>query len=1609
MTSKRFQLNRLISNCLFYSNIIIVSFAALLVLANAILFNQAATYRFVMLPDSALGLLAAILILIGAVANKRYLVFSGMLAVAMLIGAGLFWHLPDAFIDNIGWLSGQNRLPLWQCLGLLLLCAPWLGWSNRPMVSGISLALLVRLVANVGLLGLSLTVLISQTLLITDLFYSPSLSASTYTALYLMLLAVGSICLPYVKWPGVNPFLPRNGWLLVGFIALSSTLLWFNYAHQLQSRISQSATELADRLQHSLDQIVAEQRALMYRQAERIAVADSTLAKTYLNVEFQSYLRDYPYIDYLAVAGDDGLIQYAKAQRQDELPWFNQYLVRQNIGRIAPQTDDFSEPELTLHYDGFVDHVFICIRFPTGNDAGVKQLVASVDTASTLKKILADIVPQGYFVRLVQPEQQITIYDSATSVADITAIGFFDINFMTELNWELRVFTNLKTGLTSSLVTAEVILIAGWFTTLLVMLSQKLYQQSQRHRIRLLATNDKLRHNITELKRLQLQQQQIMSNSADMICVIDAKGHFVKVSASCQQILGYLPDELVGEPFIDFVHPDDKVMTEDEAAQIIVSGKLTDNFRNRYVCKDGGVVHIMWVANYVPSQGLLYAIGRNFNDIVKAEQYEADQQSILSMISTEQPLPGILNQICLMAEQQSSAVRASIMLKQGDYLNLAAAPSLSDTYKSTAKNVPVTDNVGPCGAAAYHKKLVVAQSLETDIRWHDYAPAALAEGILACWSIPMLSLQQEVLGTIALCCSEVRAATKDELELMTTCSRFAALAIERATQKRKLQQSEQRYRSLFHHNPEPVYVIKPDGCFADMNEAGCHLLQHSLVTLTGMHYSQIILPADLLRVQQHFANVLGGNPQRFEACIVTRQGQQLELYISIVPTWEDGKVTGVIGISKDITQQLKAEQQLRLFKRAVDATSNGIVIADLHQDDQPVVYVNPAFEKLTGYNFDEIIGQNCRMLQGAEPDNTVNTLIRRAIAGQQECSVVMKNYRKDNSLFWNKLFLAPVPDESGEISHYVGVQTDITAHKRFEQELAYNASHDLLTGLPNRALLKDRLYQSCQQVLRRQQKIAILFIDLDGFKLINDSLGHLAGDEVLNQMALRIKSCIRPGDTLARIGGDEFVLLLTELEDVPEIESVAERILEIVATPLELGNQELHMSASIGISIPDDNLVEPMHLVQQADLAMYRAKQQGRNNYQWYNSELENASGKQLNLRAQLRKAIANNEFELYYQPQIDAISGDVVGLEALLRWPHPELGFISPDEFIPLAENIGEIVPLSNWVMQQASQYNQSLIDRGIACVVMAVNVSSIQFARVNFVEHLKETIQQSGLDSRWFEIELTESVLLENTEQVITKLQQLRELGVKISIDDFGTGYSSLSYLKRLPIDKLKIDRSFIQDIVSDKRDAAISKAIISLAHHLNIKVIAEGVENEAQAALLRKNLCDEYQGYYFGRPMPADKLEHYLQNYQQNRIIRPAIIDDARTILLVDDEENILSALTRSLRREGYHILSCTSAMQAFEVLALNQVQVIVSDQRMPGMSGTEFLSQVKDMYPDTIRIVLSGYTDLKSVTEAINKGAIYKFMTKPWQEDELRQEIKKAFVQYQQQQTAKTGEL
>jgi diguanylate cyclase (GGDEF)-like protein/PAS domain S-box-containing protein len=704
----------------------------------------------------------------------------------------------------------------------------------------------------------------------------------------------------------------------------------------------------------------------------------------------------------------------------------------------------------------------------------------------------------------------------------------------------------------------------------------------------------------------------------------------------------------------------------------------------------------------------------------------------------------------------------------------------------------------------------------------------------------------------------------------------------------------------------------------------------------------------------------------------------------------------------------KANQYLYLFKRALDTSYNGVLIADANAEDMPIVYVNKSFERITGYTSAEVLGKNCRFLQGSVANDNARQTIRNALATESECHLVIQNFRKDGSMFWNNLFLSPVPDDSGCLNYYIGIQNDITEQKRYEAELEFNASHDLLTGLPNRALLQDRLLQSCQTTRRHSRTVAVLYIDLDGFKLVNDSLGHSTGDVLLIEVAARINRQIRTGDTLARLGSDEFVAVLTDLIHEDDVVLVAERILEEITKNFVINTHEIHLTTSIGISFSDGSLQDPVQLIQQADLAMQRAKALGHNNYQWFSDKLNKAAGKQLSLRNRLQKALTNKDFKLFYQPQIDAQSGKVVALEALLRWPQPAGNdAICPAEFIPVAEESGQIVPLSVWLFEEACIFNKSLQENGIATLVMAVNVSSIHFQRPDFVPTVEHVLAVTGMKAEYLELEITENVLFDNSELAIYKLRQLKDLGVKISIDDFGTGFSSLNYLKRLPIDKIKIDRSFINEIISNNHDAAITKSIIAMAHLLDLKVIAEGVETEAQVGFLNKTLCDEYQGFFFAKPMPANDAEEFLKHFDKFQTVQKKARE--QTILLLDDEQNILHALVRLLRKDEYKILCAINAEQAFELLALNDIQVILSDQRMPNISGTEVLKVVKELYPDTIRIVLSGFTDLKSVTEAINTGAIYKFLTKPWNEVELRSEVRQAFMQYDKNMHSIRGEV
>ncbi|PWF42080.1 EAL domain-containing protein [Massilia glaciei] len=524
----------------------------------------------------------------------------------------------------------------------------------------------------------------------------------------------------------------------------------------------------------------------------------------------------------------------------------------------------------------------------------------------------------------------------------------------------------------------------------------------------------------------------------------------------------------------------------------------------------------------------------------------------------------------------------------------------------------------------------------------------------------------------------------------------------------------------------------------------------------------------------------------------------------------------------------------------------------------------------------------------------------------------------------------------------------------------------------------------------------VVFIDLDRFKLVNDTLGHRAGDGLLNTIAARLGPIMRESDTVARFGGDEFVMILSGDADEGLNAGILERVMASVAEPVVIEAQKFHLSCSMGIAVYPDDGREPETLIDHADLARYRAKETGRNTFQFYAAAMNEAALQRVRLEKHLRNALERGEFTLQYQPQVDLHSGRIVGVEALLRWQHPELGAVAPDKFIGLAEETGLIVPIGAWIIRTACAQNKAWQRAGLAPIRMAVNLSARQFAQRDLVKSVARVLEETGLAPEYLDIELTETIIMSAVEDTIAVLNDFKALGVQLSIDDFGTGYSSLAYLQRFPIDVLKIDRAFVHDITHAIDNGAIANAIIAMAHSLGIEVIAEGVETEAQCEILSRNMCDEIQGYWFSRPTSHEAIGRMLE---EGKCIPAHLLRSQgrqRTLLSVDDEAHVTSALQRALRSEGYRILTAASGAEGLAVLAENHADVILSDQRMPGMSGVDFLRNAKRRHPNTVRLVLSGHTELRSITDAINEGAAYRFLTKPWDDDHLREHLAEAFA-------------
>ena len=583
---------------------------------------------------------------------------------------------------------------------------------------------------------------------------------------------------------------------------------------------------------------------------------------------------------------------------------------------------------------------------------------------------------------------------------------------------------------------------------------------------------------------------------------------------------------------------------------------------------------------------------------------------------------------------------------------------------------------------------------------------------------------------------------------------------------------------------------------------------------------------------------------------------------------ELGRVTDAINqmrerLNADLARQERDAAEIRKFSKAIEQSPSSVLICDRQWR---IEYANQKFNQLTGFDLKSIQGKHPATLIESSAESrdsrnfwqSIRLQVQRVGVWQGEVNSIRKNGER----FWEQLIVTPIKDNAGEATGYLILSEDISIRKRYEQQLLRQANYDILTGLPNRMLALDRLKLALAQARREGTLVGVMFLDLDNFKHINDTLGHDAGDNLLVEAARRISSCLRGTSTVARLGGDEFLVILPGLTGADASSQVAERILKTFSTPFLLNGQEVFVTTSIGIAIFPTDSDNSGTLLQHADAAMYQAKHRGKSAYSHFAPEMTEVSHERLQMESRMRRALELQEFELYYQPIVETGSGRLHGVEALLRWNNPAMGMVMPDRFIPLAEETGLIIPIGEWVLEEACRAAMGWQQETGREIVISVNVSPRQFRDPGFTDAVTRALERSGLAPHLLELEITERLILDNSIETAEILRQLDRRGIKLSLDDFGTGYSALGYLKTCPFDTLKIDRSFTQDVMKEQESASLVRAIINMAHSLGLKVIAEGVEEETQTHFLQREGCDYSQGYFYSRPQPAPEFDQWLK---------------------------------------------------------------------------------------------------------------------------------------------------
>ena len=918
----------------------------------------------------------------------------------------------------------------------------------------------------------------------------------------------------------------------------------------------------------------------------------------------------------------------------------------------------------------------------------------------------------------------------------------------------------------------------------------------------------------------------VLETAGAIVAVIDRDGRIIQFNRACEETTGYTFEEVRGKFVFDLLIPPKEREGVQHVFRDLKAGNFPNTHRNCWLTKDGRCRLIAWSNTaLLDKEGAVKWVVATGIDVTDSDIAEEE-----------------LRFKSLLLDRAMDAVFVHDFDGKFVYLNEAAHAARGYTREelldinikdlATADNVELFDErisqLKSAGSAVFESAHMKKDGSVLDVEVHAHVVEFQDKEVI-------IAIARDITG--------------------------------RKRAEELLKESEERYRRLVELSPVAM-AVHSGGKIVYANAAAAKLLGASEpAELVDRPVLSVVHPDDQALVMERVALMMDGNQVDLtEERFVRLDGGIVDVEVAASPIIFNGKQAIQVAV-RDVTEHKQALAAVVEAKERVEQLYRVMPSAVFTVDKEArITSFNDKAVEITGYEAAEIIGKKCTVFS-LNPCTSKCGLfsadVQKPIMGR-ECTI----RRKDGEIRTLSKNVDMVCDVDGHVIGGVESFEDITERKHAEEMLNYMAFYDLLTDLPNRTLLSDRVITAIANAHRSGSMMALLFLDLDRFKTINDTLGHTVGDQLLQGVAERLKGCLREGDTIARLGGDEFTLLLPQIASVDDATSVAQKVIDVLKPSFNFEGRELHITTSIGIALYPSDGKDVQSLLKNADTALYRAKEQGRNNYQLYAPSMNAKAFERLAMEVSMRKALDREEFTIYYQPQVDLQTGAIIGMEALIRWMHPDLGLVYPTEFIPMAEETGLIVPIGEWVLRAACEQNKAWQDEGHAPIRMAVNLSCRQFQQEDLADRVERIVKETGLDPQYLELEITESVLMKDADAAVATLNKLKKKGIYISIDDFGTGYSSLGYLKRFPIDVLKIDQSFIRELSAGTEDAAIATAIITVAHTMNLKALAEGVETLEQLELLRALKCDSMQGFVFSRPIPAAEASKILDEERQTR---------------------------------------------------------------------------------------------------------------------------------------------